>query len=209
MGGSTVAVANEQVPIVTALQMFGVELPDDIGTGRSRKLHCPFGDVYHSDQGTSPAMRVYPETNSAYCFSCAAYFTPVSLAAKAMGCSAPQAAEQLLARVGYRPLDLAGQWHEAKTYEPDPDKALLADALKTYCRRKHPRWGQEQFEPEVAAVLTRCLSLLDLVKTAEDATAWLGGCKIAMNRALDREEPSLSQKYDLLLEQHRMRGGVQ
>ncbi len=208
MGRSTVAVANEQVSIVTVLQMLGIELPDDIGSGRSRKLHCPFGDVYHSDQGASAAMRVYPETNSAYCFSCSAYFTPVSLAAKAMGCSMPQAAEQLLDRVGHRPLDLAGQWAQAKEYEPDPDKALLADALKTYCRRKHPGWEMQQFDGSVAAVLTRCLGILDLVKTANDATTWLDVCKRAMDRALYREQPSLSQRYDLLLKQHRTEGGA-
>ncbi len=209
MGKSSIAVANEHVSIVTVLQMLGIELPDDIGAARSRKLHCPFGDVYHSDQGTSPAMRVYPETNSAYCFSCSAYFTPVSLAAKAMGTSMVAAAEQLLDRVGHRPLDLAGQWQQAKNYEPDPDKALLADALKTYCRRTHTGWETRQFEPEVAALLTRCLGVLDLVHTAEDATTWLAACKRAMNRALYREQPSLSQKYDLLLDRHRTKGGVQ
>lgn len=195
-----VAVANEQVSIVTVCQMLGVDLPDDVGLGRSRKVQCPFGDVYHSDGGISPAMRIYPETNSAYCFSCSYYFTPVALAAKAMGVDAATAAGRLLDRIGFRPLDLAATWKNVSQYEPAPDKALLADALKTYCRRIDPQWSQRQFEPAVARGLTRCLSLLDLVVSADDVTLWLCRCKEVMRRILHTETLSLSEKYAVLWE---------
>lgn len=198
---STVAVANEKVSILTVCRMLGVDLPDGIATGgRSRKVSCPFGAIYHSDGGVSPAMRIYPDSNSAYCFSCAAFYTPVVLAAKAMDCDRPTAAIRLLDHIGFRPMDLAEQWHQARSYEPEINKPILADALKTYCRRIDSQWSQRQFEPRVAAALTRCLGLLDLVKDADDVTLWLDRCKEAMRRALHTEQPSLSEKYDVLLQ---------
>lgn len=194
-----VAVADEKVSIVTVCQMLGVELPDDVGSSRSRKVHCPFGELYHSDAGVSAAMRIYPDTNSAYCFSCAAYWTPVALAARAMDTTKRVAAMRLLDRIGHKPLDLAAAWQDARTYEPEPDKALMADALKTYCRRIDPGWPTRQFDPRVAAVLTRCLGLLDLVVTAEDVHDWLCGCKEVMRRALSVEHLSLSARSGVAL----------
>lgn len=197
---SVVTVANEQVSIVTVCQMLGTELPDDVGAGRSRKVHCPFEQVYHSDGGVAAAMRIYPESNSAYCFSCSYYYTPVNLAARAMGVDQRTAAARLLDRVGYRPLDLAAAFRAVSSYEPQPDKALVADALKTYCRRIEPHWSRRQFEPVVAAALTRCLSLLDLVISADDVALWLARCKDAMRRVLHAEQLSLSQKCAVLSE---------
>lgn len=204
---SPVTVANEQVSIVTVCQLVGVDVPDDIGSGRSRKVHCPFGEVYHSDHGAAAAMRIYPDSNSAWCFSCSMYFTPVKLAAQAWDQDPQTAALRLLDRVGYRPVDLAQAWASVTSYEPEPNRALLADALKTYCRRIAPGWGQQQFEPRVAATLTRCLALLDLVKTDEDVKTWLESCKTAMKRVLAKPEPTLSQKYDLLLRSMNMTKG--
>lgn len=194
-----VAVANEKVPIVTVAQMLGVQLPEDVGAGRSRKVPCPFGDLYHSDGGVSAAMRVYPETNSAYCFSCSAYYTPVSLAAKAMDLDRRTAAVRLLDRIGYKPLDVAVAWQRAAApAEPEPNRALLAHALKTYCGRIDPYWSHRQLEPSVARVLSRCLGLLDLVKSADDVRLWLDRCKEAMRRVLHVEKLSPSEKYDVL-----------
>lgn len=195
---SVVTVANEQVPIVTVCQMLGVDLPDDVGSGRSRKVSCPFGEMYHSDGGIAATMRVYPDSNSAYCFSCSTYYTPVSLAARAMGCPVSVAASRLLDRIGYRPPDGSAAWQRVQRFEPEPDKALLADALKTFCRRIDAHWSSRQFDPAVASVLTRCLGLLDLVKSADEVHVWLEGCKEAMRRALYVEELSPSQKYELL-----------
>lgn len=151
---------------------------------RSRKVRCPFGEIYHSDSGVSPAMRIYPDSNSAYCFSCAAYYTPVGLAARAMDTDRTSAALRLLDHVGYRPLGLVQQFRQAQQYEPEPDLALLADALKTYCRRIDLRWETRQFEPAVAGVLTRCLALLDLVRSGDDVEMWLACSKEVMRRTL-------------------------
>lgn len=187
-----VAVANEKVSIVAVCQMLGVDLPDDADSARSRKVHCPFGDLYHSDAGASPAMRVYPDTNSAYCFSCATYYTPVDLAVRALDTDRRTAATHLLDRIGYRPMDLAAVFANALSYEPTPDKALLADALKTYCRRIDPQWSSRQFDSRVASALTRCLTLLDMVHTPEDVTMWLCCCKEVMRRILVPQKVSPS-----------------
>lgn len=203
MANSVVAVANEKVSIVTVLRMLGVELPDDdIGLSRSRKVSCPFGQIYHSDHGVSPAMRIYPETNSAWCFSCSVYFTPVKLIAQGMDLGMVAAATRLLDHVGLKPVELAEAWKHASEYVPEPDRALMADALKTYCRRICSTWSERQFDSEVAATLTRCLAILDLVCTNDDVNLWLVKCKEAMRHVLDCPEPSASQKYQVLLDSH-------
>lgn len=197
---SVITVANEDVSIVTVLQLLGVELPDDLDLSRNRKVHCPFGEVYHSDHGLTAAMRVYPDTNSAWCFSCSVYYTPVKLMAQATNVDMLTAAQRLLDRVGHRPVSMAQAWAQATTHEPTPDRALLADALKTYCRRVCQAWQDQQFDPRVAATLTRCLAILDLVTTDEDVHEWLCRCKDAMRRVLKCDQPSVSEKYDVLLQ---------
>lgn len=192
-----VELANEHVSIVTVCRMLGVEVPD-LDVSRSIKVGCPFGVLYHSDGGAAPAMRVYPDSNSAYCFSCSQYFTPVTLTAQAMDVDRRTAALNLLDRVGYQGPGALDTWELVRRYEPKPDKALLADALKTFCRRIDKGWSLRQFEPNVAATLTRCLSILDLVNTSADVTLWLTRCKAAMTRTLIAVEPPLREKYEVL-----------
>lgn len=180
MNSGVITVANENVSIVTVCRMVGLDLPEDVESSRSAKVHCPFEEVYHSDRGVEPAMRIYPESNSAYCFSCSAYFTPVGLAAQAMDINRRDAAERLLDRIGYRRPDLASAWQQASEFTPELDHALLAQALKTYCARVVGGWSARQFEPNVAGRLSRCLNLLDLVVTDDDANLWLTTCKTVM-----------------------------
>lgn len=187
---SVIAEANEHVPIALVLRMLGTEVPEDLGARSSHKVRCPFGDVYHSDHGASPTMRVYTDSNSVFCFSCSTSYTPVRLAAKGLDLDARTAALRLLDRIGRAPLDLAARWRTAIEYEPEPDKAQLAEALKTYCRRIDPDWNTRQFEPAVATRLTHCLRVLDLVHTAEEASMWLTTCKQVMLVALETREPS-------------------
>jgi hypothetical protein len=193
-----IAVANEKVPITTVLNMLGVDVADT-----RRKFRCPFGNVYHSDGGIAAAMRVYPDSNSCYCFSCTAYYTPVMLAARALDMSRRAAAMHLLDRIGYRGLDAVSAWRNAQEYEPELDKAMLADALKTYCRRVAPTWSSQQFEPAVSRLLMRCLGLLDLVRSSEDANLWLGRSKEAMSRVLQANAHSLSSKQQIPWEAQR------
>jgi hypothetical protein len=103
------------------------------------------------------------------------------------------AAGRLLDAVGYRPPGLAERWKQATTPPDPPDVTMLAEALKTFCRRTDPRWRHRQFDAPVAAALTRCLGLLDLVHTAPDAAAWLAGCKQVMTGILRTSDEAKAQ----------------
>lgn len=191
-----VDLANEQVSIVTVCRLLGVPLTGD---EVRRKVPCPFGQVYHSDGGLSPTMRINVEANTARCFNCEQTFTPVRLYAHALDLSFRVAAARLLDHAGYRPADPAAVWQRTQRFRPAVDKALLADALKTYCRRVCPDWPDRQFDPQVAATLTRCLAILDLVLTAQDVTQWLGACKAVMNTVLNTHVPSVRENGGVLL----------
>lgn len=186
---SVVAVANEQVPIATVCRLLGVEVPEEMV--RSPKLHCPFEQLNHSDGGMDKAMRIYDESNTAYCFSCAISYTPVTMWCLAMDTNDRRAvAAQLLDQIGYRPVDLAAAWEHAQTYQPQPDRSQLAEALTTFCRRTQPGWRIRQFDAPVAAMLSRCLDLLDLVGDAEDAVLWLSRCKGVMDATISGSKPT-------------------
>lgn len=180
---SIITIANEQVDIRIACELIGISLPE-IPEGRSVKVHCPFGDIYHSDGGVETAFRVYPHSNSAYCFACSEFFTPVGLYAKANNLRWEDAALALLDRIGYKPVSLADRWASIVHSEDPPDTAMLAQALKTYCSRSVENWQTVQFEPSIAQMLDRCLALLDRVSNAEEARTWLDASKIAMKKVL-------------------------
>lgn len=176
------AVANDLVPIATACQLIGMEIPEIYG--RSVKVRCPFGAVYHSDGGVDPAMRVYPDTNHAFCFAGCGAFSPVWLVRQAWGIDSQTAAAELLDRIGHKPVSLAQAWADVVSHEEPPDTVLLAEALKTYCARVVPDWGNVQYRAPAGPLLNRCLRLLDLVNTDAEARVWLERCKLAMRSLL-------------------------
>jgi hypothetical protein len=180
---SLVTEANERVSIVQVCSWVGVALPT-IPEGKSVKVRCPFGAVYHIDQGIEPNFRVYPSSNSAYCFRCSTSFTPVKLASMAWDLGPSEAAQALLDRVGYRPLSMAQEWKSVVTAQPEVDRSSLAQALKVYASRICEDWSDRQFEPVVSAKLDQCLALLDKVVTEEDVKSWLSTCKLVMHRVL-------------------------
>jgi hypothetical protein len=93
-------------------------------------------------------------------------------------------AEFLLEKIGYKKPTPEEVWAGVQPKEPEPDKSLLNKALRIYCQRVSKDWSRDQFKPEVAEVLDRCLTLLDSVATSEDADFWLKGSKVIMSRAL-------------------------
>lgn len=176
---SLIVFADEQVPIESACRLVGMDLPEDLAYGRNMKMFCPFGDLYHSDGGLEAAMRVYVESNHVFCFAGCGLFGPVALVAHAWDMTRLAAARELLERTGVAGPSRASVW--ARTQLPDPpDRALLAEALKTFCRRRVPGWATAQFDPAVAERFSACLALLDHVHTDEDAGRWLEACKAAM-----------------------------
>jgi hypothetical protein len=182
-----IEIANDKISIITACRLVGMDIGEEIGV-RGRKVHCPFGPIYHIDQGVDPAMRIYPATNHAYCFACTTSFTPVWLVAQAWGLSPAAAAANLLDRVGYRGASLSETFASARAWVPRPEPTLLCEALKTFCCRIHPGWEEAQFSPEVAATLSRCLALVDLVSTGPEAEQWLATCKLIMAATLQTHD---------------------
>jgi hypothetical protein len=181
---SEIRLADEKVPILAACQLIGMNLPDDIAYGRAVKVHCPFGELFHNDGGTEAAMRIYADSNHVYCFAGCGFFGPVGLVSHAFDITRRAAARELLARAGIRMPTPREVWDAATTHVEPPDTALLAEALKTFCRRTAPAWESDQYRPDVAERLTRCLGLLDHVVTPQAADQWLTACKTIMARVL-------------------------
>jgi len=180
--------ANDKVKITDVLTSIGVFVPSAILNGGNKKIYCPFG-FYHSDGGTTKAMRVYMKTNNVYCFSCSKRYSPVSLAAAKWDTSWTAAALSLLEDAGFKPKTLTERWADAIAEEENPpDLIALADALKMYCSMISPDWDHRQLEDNVAEMLNKCLGLLDRVVDDEGADRWLDTCKLVMSKLLKKEE---------------------
>lgn len=172
---SAVSTADEEVSILGLLRRLDVFVPD-VQPGKSHKIYCPFGHV-HIDHGLAKAMRVYPDTNSCYCFAGCGYFRPSSLAAQAWDVSVREAAERLLEEIGYQE-PTAERETEARL-----DFSALSEALRMYCS-SFPGWDVLQYDSAVASALDRCLALLPAVSSADEAREWLEACKLVMKTSI-------------------------
>lgn len=179
---STVQLANERYTIIQALNQLGVDVLDF--SISSLKVYCPFGNIMHEDEGRTKAMRVYPGTNSAYCFACQTYYTPVKLIAMDKGISEYDAAVFILEATNYVAPDYASRWAKLTEESTKLNTDDLVEALKVACARMAADWEDRQFEPDVAKKLSRCLAALRGVKTDADATKWLTTTKLVMSQAL-------------------------
>jgi hypothetical protein len=177
---SIVSVANDLVDIRFACSLIGLDVPE-IPDGKSIKIHCPFGGVWHRDQGIEKAFRVYPSTASCYCFACAKYFSPVSLVATAWDRDEEEIAGILLGKIGYIPEGSEERWEQLVSHVPVVDTAVLAEALKMFCGRIFEDWSFCQFSDPFASSLGRCLALLPLVESEEQAVEWLSVSKRVMS----------------------------
>ncbi len=175
-----IRLANEQMDIVAACIFIGM---DDMIAARS-KTYCPFGELMHEDGGRSKAFRVYPETNSAYCFACIKAFRPCQLVATDRDITEAEAAEVILEEVGYVAPDVNSRWEAAVAEKVVVDRDGLATALKTACARFDPDWSVRQFDDDIAEVLRKCIAASRNVSTDEEARKWLDTTKQVMKKAL-------------------------
>lgn len=192
--GSLRTKANAEVPILWVCRQIGMEVPDDVSMGRSARVYCPFGSTAHPDGGEEAAFRVYPDTNSAWCFAEREYFSPVKLFATWNGLPETEAARQLLESLGisvagHRELTPATQVTvDLRVRADPPDLHSLAEALKMYCARECVKadldWELLQLDGPVAEKLSQCLNLLNRVSSASDAQQWLSVTKQAMGAVL-------------------------
>lgn len=184
---SSISLANSKISIYSVCSLVGVEIPEG-REGSSIKTYCPFGIFYHSDGGKEPAFRAYPESNTAYCFSCKKYFTPVSLYSACTDLSKKASAETLLEMIGYKKPSPEEVWNNVQPREPDVDKSMLGMALKTYCERICSSWSKRQLDGIVADRLDSCLSLLSKVSSSEEAEYWLRASKEVMLRTIGDDD---------------------
>lgn len=179
-------IVNETVSILRVCRDLGVETPD-FYNGASLKVRCPFGDVAHSDGGHEAAMRIYEDTNGAWCFMEQKLFTPTLLYALSHDVDEDLAAERLIEQ--YRPeLDNKDLWEKLQNWQMEIDLHSLAEALKIYCARISVNWDEVQFEELISSTLLRCLALLDKIQTSMDADLWLVSTKVVMSNAIARRK---------------------
>jgi len=169
---------DREVDLVRLLLDEGFEAhhPD---TGASIKGYCPFGFM-HPDGGHERALRIY-DSNSAWCFSCEEFFTPVRLASRLWDVSADEAARQLARSYGVATGDLE---HAVASIgvEPPPDIAELADALRLWFDRQEFAGGRY-----AVRATARVLELVVMVKTTEEAAMWLSQAKVYVAREAERD----------------------
>jgi len=177
---SLITQMNEEVVFAAVCRMVGMEVPDGIPAGGSVKVHCPFG-FHHRDRGAEAAFRVYPDSNSGYCFAGCGYFSSVSLAATSWDCSLEDAARRLQETFEIRSTQVSWEQAAQPVEEPAVDTAALAQALHSFCSRTFPDWENAQFQPGPSDTLHKCLRLLGKVSSSEDAYKWLSVAKQAMS----------------------------
>lgn len=170
--------ANERMSIEEAFRLIGENV------SYASKQYCPFGEVFHQDGGTSRSLRIYPDTNSAFCFAGCGYMSPVSLLAMHRNISDDQAAEVILEMTNYVPPDYESQWDALQSEVDAVSTSDLAEALKVACARMSPDWVTLQFEDAVAGALSKCLALLPKVKSSDDSKKWMDVSKTVMRRAI-------------------------
>lgn len=183
-----VGAVDAEVSFTDVCRLVGMEVPDHIPSGRSAKVRCPFG-FQHRDYGAEAAFRIYPDTNSGFCFAGCGYYGPVGLAAAYWDVSRPEAAQRLRDTFSLRSVMQNVTWEEAieRVEDPDINRSALAVALTEFCARQCVAWEHRQFEPKIADVLAKCLGLLERVDSRDDVWKWLDVSKQVMMTAMEGE----------------------
>lgn len=181
MRDDNISIANSHMTITAACREAGVDIPD-FGAS-SIKTYCPFGEVMHNDGGTSKAFRVYPDTNTAYCFAGCGRYTPVTLLAASKDISPEEAAEMILERVGYVQPSYEDRW-KALMGSVGVDREGLAEALRVACSAMTPKWELAQFEDRVADTFRKCADILPRIHDEDAARTWLTKSKQVMFHVL-------------------------
>ena len=184
MAKSLIETANEYVSISVVFNWLKIDVPES-QSGTTFKVHCPFEEFYHIDQGRQKSLRVYYSTNSAFCFAGCGYMTPVSLFSQKTGLTNVESASFLLSKQGY---DLPSLEQDMIILANQPttiNYSSLRQALQFYCSRIFVGWNTLQFEDFVLDAMSHCLELLDKVETETDANEWLNQSKTYLKEVVN------------------------
>jgi hypothetical protein len=177
-----VKTANEEVSIYFVCDKAGVDYSSMYGS--NSKLYCPFGGITHIDGGATRAFRIYDETNSAYCFACSKYFTPVGLYQDLTDLPWVEAAEALLEEYGWKPETVEERWERVSS--PNGyDNSELPNALDKYCSRIEPEWALVQLDEPYRSAFDKCVRLASAVGDSSQAIKWLDATKKYMKEVID------------------------
>ena len=181
-----------KLPIDTILlALFDIDVP---GGASNWKTHCPLG-YEHSDGGASKSVRVYSESNSAWCFSHSMKFTPLSLWKLKYGGSRRGAAKELLKHfdVDLTPTSPEERWNKMnETSDLVIDPGYAMESLVRFAQTL-PEYASRQFEPSVLELVT---TLLDKVGELPSTSSY------------DILEGWLTESKRTLLEYWRTRGWI-
>lgn len=184
MSRSTIELANEHVGITSVLERMGISTPET-SSGVSWKSHCPFESYYHIDGGRAKSLRVYFDSNTAFCFAGCGYLTPVKLFSLKTGLAQLDAAEILLSQNGYELPSFEDELEGLLKIKPGVSKAALREALQTFCARlAGDSWRSVQFDDYVLVGLSNCLTILDKIDDELKARNWLELSKKYMSEIL-------------------------
>ena len=174
-------VVDVQVPIETVLyELFGIDVPPGAGEW---KTYCPLGQD-HSDGGTSRAMRVYSESNSAYCFSHGRSFTPVAIWMLKHGGPRFKAAREMAAHyeISTKPKTAEERWNSLNdSQEREIDTEVLRTSLINYARTLK---GYDAHQFEAMDLLTAILRTADDLSgeaTYDTMKEWLDKSKYVLD----------------------------
>lgn len=190
MGGFSrrelVTKANEVVSIYHVCDKVGIEYATYMGD--KAKLYCPFGAITHMDGGEARAFRIYEDSNSAYCFACSQYYTPVKLYSDYSDLSEEDSAEELLNEVGWKEETFDERWDRLNAPGDVYDPSYLPEALHTYCTRLDPDWVVTQMSEPYRSVVTLCVRASRAVTSAKQADQWLEAAKERMRKVIRDSE---------------------
>lgn len=113
----------DQVPIEEVLAWYGYQVRPDAG-GREQQFCC---DLHGDGQDTKPSARVYPESQSFYCFACDKTRDAIELVRAKEGCDFWIAVKKLEQQFNLPPLQI----DDEVEYTPQTTAQAVADSLAT------------------------------------------------------------------------------
>lgn len=167
-GGSYMLDRANEVPIHDVLRdVFGAFVPDG---GTSMKVYCPFA-FEHGDGGVDKNCRIYPATNSLFCFTMHGFMPPTRLIQIREDVNIWRAAESLLQRYNiptgrsyqdrFQDLVLSRETSRADV----PTTAVIVESLHRALRNVE-EYLSRQFDPDVTAAMEEELDRADALLSA-------------------------------------------
>jgi hypothetical protein len=185
---SVVDIANRIVPLRIVLGMTNIYV-SEFTYGKSIKTRCPFADIYHLTEDAGKSMRVYSDTNTAFCYMGCGVLTPVSVYAKLNGVPYKAAAKFLLEKVGHKLKTFDEKWADAVNGVEPLNLQGYRDALNEICTSySKGEWSSLKYSPSVSSSFSKLLEILDKASSYEDADRWLATARQLMLKKIDEEK---------------------